>query len=249
MVKLSVVIITYNEERNLGRCLASIKDIADEILIVDSGSTDRTQEIGRNFGARIIERPFDGYYQQKNFANDQASNEHILSLDADEELSPELKASMIEVLNNWTKDGYSFNRLTSFCGAWIHYCGWYPDRKIRLFKKGRAEWSHQNPHEKLELKDPKSHAKLSGDLLHYSFYSVEEYRKQQEKYATMWAKNAYANGRRANAFQLWYKPVFKFFRDYILLAGFLDGVNGLIICRLAAGASYLKYRTLYQLAN
>ena len=244
MVKLSVVIITFNEEKNIGRCLASVSDLADEILIVDSNSTDRTLEICRSFNARIIQHAFEGYYQQKNFANSMAGNEYILSLDADEELSPELKKSIQGVLKNWTADGYSFNRLTNFCGQWIRHCGWYPDRKIRLFVKGKAEWSHQNPHERLELKDPKREQILKGDLLHYSFYTSEEYERQQMKYALMAAENMHAKGKRTSAFQVRYKRLFKFFRDYILLGGFLEGKNGYIICSLSAKAVGRKYGEL-----
>ena len=153
MIKLSSVIITLNEERNIGRCLDSLRGIADEIVVVDSGSTDRTEEICRTFGVRFFQHPFDGFTEQKNFAIDQCSFEHILSLDADESLSEELKKSVTAVKSNWNKDGYSFNRFTNYCGKWIKHCGWYPDRKLRLFRKEKGRWQGNKLHERFILND------------------------------------------------------------------------------------------------
>ena len=141
MIKLSSVIITFNEERNIGRCIESLAGIADEIVVVDSGSTDDTEAICRSFGVKFIEHTFEGYGEQKNFAVSHCSFEYILSLDADEALSIELKESISALKNKWDKDGYSFNRLTNYCGKWVHYCGWYPDSKLRLFKKNKGKWS------------------------------------------------------------------------------------------------------------
>ena len=135
MIKLSCAIITLNEERNVARCIESLAGIADEIVVIDSGSTDATEAICRSYGVKFIQHDFEGYVEQKNFAVSQCAFEYILSLDADELLSEELKESISEIKNNWDKDGYSFNRLTNYCGKWIRHCGWYPDRKLRLFKK------------------------------------------------------------------------------------------------------------------
>ena len=140
MTQLSVVIITFNEERNISRCLDSVKDIADDVVVVDSFSVDKTEQICKEKGARFISHTFDGHIQQKNWAITQAKFPHILSLDADEALSDELKKSILEVKKNWKHDGYSMNRLTNYCGQWIYHCGWYPDRKLRLFNSKKGNW-------------------------------------------------------------------------------------------------------------
>jgi len=140
MPKLSVVIITLNEEKNIGRCLESVKDIADEIVIVDSFSTDRTEEICLRYNARFIKHEFVGHIEQKNWAIEQASYLHVLSLDADEELSERLKKSILEVKGNWKHDGYYFNRLTNYCGKWIRHTSWYPARKLRLWDRSKGKW-------------------------------------------------------------------------------------------------------------
>ncbi|MEK6565704.1 MAG: glycosyltransferase family 2 protein, partial [Bacteroidota bacterium] len=132
MTRLSVVIITHNEEQNIARCLESIRGVADEIVVVDSFSTDKTRAICQKHGARFIRHKFEGHIEQKNFAMRQAKSPYILSLDADEALSPELRQSILDVKNNWASDGYRINRLTNYCGAWIRHCGWYPDTKLRL---------------------------------------------------------------------------------------------------------------------
>ena len=135
MIKLSAVIITFNEEEHLEKCLSSLQNIADEIVVVDSYSTDGTKKICKDFGVRFIEQKFLGYKEQKNFALTQAKYDYILSLDGDEALSDTLKKSILEVKNNWNKDGYYCNRLNNYCGQWIRHSDWYPDRKLRLFKK------------------------------------------------------------------------------------------------------------------
>ena len=140
MIKLSVVIIAFNEERNIARCLQSVKDIADDILVVDSFSSDKTREIALSYGARVIEHGFEGHIQQKNWAITQSKYPHILSLDADEALSDELKKSIIEAKSNWQFYGYNMNRLTNYCGKWVRYCGWYPDKKLRLWDCRQGEW-------------------------------------------------------------------------------------------------------------
>ena len=141
MPDISAVIITYNEEKNLERCIESVRDIADEIVIVDSFSTDRTKEICKKYELHFIEHKFEGHIQQKNWAITQAKYPHILSLDADEVLSDRLKESIREVKENWTHDGYYFNRLTNYCGKWIRHCGWYPDRKLRLWDSRKGRWA------------------------------------------------------------------------------------------------------------
>ncbi len=249
MIRLSSVIITFNEERNIGRCLDSLSGIADEIVVVDSGSTDKTGEICKKYGVKFVHHPFEGHIEQKNYAITQCSNEFILSMDADEALSPELKESILSVKNNWEKDGYSFNRLTNYCGKWIHHCGWYPDTKLRLFRKGRGKWAGTNPHDRYFLNDPGSHGKLKGNLLHYSYYSIKDHVEQVNKFTEIAAHAAFKEGKRSSLVLMLVKPAFKFFRDYFLRLGILDGYYGFIICRTSMFASFIKYAKLYELQS
>lgn len=247
MNKLSVVIITYNEERNIGRCLDSVKDVADEIVVVDSFSTDRTEEICRSYKVRFLQNAFEGHIEQKNFALAQSAFDHVLSLDADEALTPELVQSVQRVKDQWVYDAYSLNRLTNYCGKWIRHGGWYPDWKLRLIIKGKGKWSGENPHDAYLPDHPASVGRLKGDLLHYSYYSTEGHIAQVNKFTTVGALSAYSAGRRANIFMLIYKPAFKFIRDYFFKLGFLDGYEGFIIAGISSHATFLKYVKLIEL--
>jgi glycosyltransferase involved in cell wall biosynthesis len=249
MVKLSVVIITYNEERNIERCIQSVREIADEIVVVDSFSTDKTEQLCMQAGARFIRHAFEGYVEQKNFALAQSTCDHILSIDADELLSDKLKSSIAEVKKNWKHSCYRMNRLNNYCGQWIRHCGWYPDRKIRLFEKGKGKWGGQNPHDKYIPDQPGDVGFLPGDLLHYSYRSIEEHIAQANKFSGIGAQSAYHNGARSGLLKIILKPVFKFFRDYILLLGFLDGYYGFVISRISAHATFLKYVKLRELSK
>jgi len=156
MPQLSVVIITYNEENNIGRCIDSILPIADDVVVIDSYSTDKTEEIVLTKSCRFIQHTFEGHIEQKNWAISQAKYKHILSLDADEALSPELQKEISSVKENWTKDGYYFNRLTNYCGKWIKHSGWYPDQKLRLWDSNKGSWGGTNPHDRYELQQGSS---------------------------------------------------------------------------------------------
>ena len=151
MTPLSAVIITFNEERNIGRCLTSLIGIADDIVIVDSFSSDKTESICNAFGVRFVQHKFEGHIEQKNWAISQAKFPRILSLDADEALDANLKKSILEAKNNWKYDGYEMNRLTNYCGKFIHHSGWYPDKKMRLWDSRKGKWGGTNPHDKYEL--------------------------------------------------------------------------------------------------
>ena len=247
MIKLSSVIITFNEERNIGRCIESLAGIADEIVVVDSGSTDKTESICRSLGVKYIHNTFEGYGEQKNFGIGHCSFEYILSLDADEALSSELKESISALKNKWDKDGYSFNRLTNYCGKWIHHCGWYPDSKLRLFKKNKAKWSESKLHEKLILNHPENCESIKGDLFHFSYYTIEEHIKQVNKFTEMTSKDDFKDGKRSTILIILFSPMIRFIRDYFFLLGFLDGYYGFIICRISAHASFIKYVKLYEL--
>lgn len=249
MIKLTVAIITFNEERNIGRCITSVKEIADEILVVDSFSTDKTEEIALSMGAKFIKNPFKGHIEQKNFALEQASFDHVLSLDADEALSPQLLEEIKKVKNNFQFDGYRFNRLTNYVGFWVKHCGWYPDTKLRLIKKSAARWGGTNPHDILKLLPNKNEALLSGDLLHYSYDSISSHINQTNKFTTIAAKQAYALGIRSSIFKIMTRPILKFLRDYFFKLGFLDGRYGFVICCINSLSALLKYSKLYDLQN
>lgn len=240
---LSAVIITFNEEKNIARCIDSLLTVVDEIIVVDSFSTDKTKEICLGYkNVKFISNEWLGYAKTKNFANNLAQHNYILSLDADEALSPTLINSILNI-NNF-KGVYEFNRLTNYCGKWITHCGWYPDKKIRLFPKNIVYWKDEEIHETIFIPNTLKKKHLIGDLLHYSFYSVEQHLQQIEKFTTLSANVAFEKGEKSSNFKIIYKTVFKFFRDYCLKLGFLDGKYGFIICKNSAYAKYLKYKKL-----
>jgi len=249
MPNISVVIITYNEERNIGRCLDSVKDIADDIVIVDSFSTDNTAEICRQYGARFIQHAFEGHIEQKNWAIPHAKFPHILSLDADEVLSEELRKSILEVKANWKHDGYYFNRLTNYCGKWIRHSSWYPSRKLRLWDSRKGRWGGTNPHDRFILDRKASRKFLKGDLLHFSYYSIQEHIRQINKFSDIVAISYYKEGRHANMFNIVFNPIWRLFRDYIIKLGFLDGFYGLIISVNSAHETFLKYTKLRRICQ
>lgn len=247
-INLSVVIITFNEERNIARCIDSVKEIADEIIVVDSFSTDKTKEIAISKNVRFVEHAFEGHIQQKNWAFAQSKFPHILSLDADEAISEELKKSILEVKKNWKHNGYYINRLTNYCGKWIYHCGWYPDRKLRLVDSRKGKWQGTNPHDKYEMADGDLNTGfLKGDILHYSYYTRHDHYKQVEFFTNIAATEYFKKGKRAGWFKIFASPVLKFIRHYILKFGFLDGYAGFTISRISAYATYLKYSKLRKL--
>ena len=244
-IHLSVVIITFNEEQNIGRCLQSVQDLADEVVVLDSYSTDRTKDICLQYHASFYEHAFAGHIEQKNRAITYASYDHVLSLDADEALTPELYRSIEKVKANWQYDGYVLSRLTNYCGQWIRYCGWYPDRKLRLFDRRKGSWTGQNPHDRYEVQG--STHNLQGDLLHYSYHSISQHMKQIDFFTDISSQVAFEKGKTANLLGIWVRSNFKFFRDYILKLGFLDGYYGYVVCKNAAHAKFLKYVKLKEL--
>ncbi len=246
-MKLSAVIITYNEERNIDRCLSSLKSVADEILVVDSFSKDKTEEICRKHGVKFIQHAFEGHIQQKNYAIDSASFEWILSLDADEALTEKLQDSIAKVKENQSFKGYKLNRLTNYCGHWVKHCGWYPDTKIRLIHRDFGRWQGVNPHDRLDLNENEKVGYLEGDLLHYSYYNQEDHLKQIEYFGDISSKELYDQGGRSNWFKIIIKTVAQFIKSFMLKKGFLDGKTGFTISRLSAYATYRKYLKLLKL--
>jgi glycosyltransferase involved in cell wall biosynthesis len=247
MIKLSVVIITFNEERNIGRCLDSVKSVADEIVVVDSFSTDKTEVICNSFGARFIQNSFSGYIAQKNFALSQCRYNYILSLDADEALDETLISQISSIKSNWDADAYSFNRLTSHCGKFIHHCGWYPDVKIRLWDCRVGKWGGEDPHDKVILANSARKRHLKGNLIHYSYYTLEEHILQANKFSTIAAREKFSKGASTNLLKIWISIKFRFFKDFYLRLGFLDGFHGYFVCKMNAHEVFLKYSKLYLL--
>lgn len=243
-IKLSVVIITFNEEKNIARCLNSVKTIADDIVVVDSFSTDSTKSLCVAAGVRFIEHHFEGHIEQKNWAITQAKHQYVLSLDADEALTESLQQQIIQIKECWEGDGYSFNRLTNFCGAWIKHCGWYPDKKLRLWDVTKGCWGGENPHDKVIMNKKSVITHVNLDILHYSFYTIEQHLKQIEFFTDISSQAAFKKGKKSSLFTVFYKSTFKFFRDYILKLGFLDGYYGFIVCKNSAYAKRLKYTKL-----
>lgn len=247
MLPLSVVIITFNEESNLAGCVETVKEIADEILVLDSFSTDRTQEIARSLGFTFHQHAFDGHIQQKNRAKNMAKNEWVLSLDADERLSPALIQSIKTALEGPAFDGYSMNRLNYFGSKPIKTCGWYPDKKLRLWKKNAGEWGGKNPHDRFELFDGKPSGHLNGDLLHFTYPNREAMEKQVQKFADIAARQNVHHPIFYLVFKMVFSSAFKFLRTYFLQLGFTDGAAGLFICRMQAKEVWLKYRRALRL--
>lgn len=247
MIKLTVAIITYNEEKNIGRCISSVKEIADEVLVVDSFSTDNTEAICKDGGARFVQNPFKGHIEQKNYALTLATHQHVLSLDADEALSPLLLEEIKKTKKNFEYSGYRFNRLTNYNGHWVKHCGWYPDTKLRLVDKSKAMWRGTNPHDILEMNGDERVGFLPGDLLHYSYESIAAHVTQTDKFTTIAANAAFKAGKKSSMFKIITRPILKFLRDYFYKLGFLDGRYGFIICSINALSAMLKYSKLRDL--
>lgn len=237
--KLSAVIITRNEERNIGRGIASLRGVADEVVVVDAHSTDATRDICAQMGARVMVRAWDGYSPQRNFAADAATHDWVLAIDADEELSDELRASILTAKAEGTHRHFSFNRRTNYCGQWIWHSGWYPDTKFRLFDRRECRWEglvHET------LTQPKSGIRhLKGDLLHYSYTTIAEHRERTDRYATLGAQELLRLGKRPSLVRMIFSPMVKFLRFYVVNLGFLDGRYGLVIAWMSAKGTYLKY--------
>ena len=248
MSPISAVIITFNEEEHIARCIESLRKVADEILVVDSFSTDRTEEICRELGARFIRNPWQGYMEQKNFADSVALHDHILSVDADEALSEELSDSILKLKREGMAcDGYFMNRMTCYCGTWIRHGSWYPDRKLRLFNRTKGAWGGGAIHESVKLDSQACTGFLRGDLLHYSYSSVDGHVRQANHFSSLSAEEAFANGQRSGWGRILLSPLFRFLRDYIIRLGFLDGFYGYVVCRISAHATFLKYVKLREL--
>ena len=242
MNRLSICIIALNEEHDLPRLLKSVQGLGDEIVVVDSGSTDRTVKIARQSGARVLTRAWTNYAEQKNFAASQASVDWILLLDADEEVSEELHTAILKWKSAEAKFSvYEMARLAWFLGAWIRHSRWYPDWQRRLFDRRKARFCGAI-HESLQFEGKAG--RLSGDLLHYTVRSREEQRQKTEEYSTLIAKAMFEKGRRDWRAAKWFGAPWTWFRYFVLGAGFLDGYRGFVIAGVAARTVWLKYEKL-----
>jgi glycosyltransferase involved in cell wall biosynthesis len=241
---LSIVIITYNEEANIELCLKSIVDLSSDIVIVDSGSTDRTREICESYNCRFFFREFDDYSTQKNYANSLAKHDLILSIDADECLSNELKNAIVCFKCNSNNIAVSFNRLNHHCGRPVRFCGWYPDRKIRIFNRKYAKWEG-TIHESIVFDGSPHTFYLSGDLLHFTYKTVNEHILQSEKFAKLNAHSDFKKGKKTWFFRPYFGFVLRFFTIFFVKLGWLDGKTGFLIAKISARATFLRYRELY----
>ncbi|RKX17317.1 MAG: glycosyltransferase family 2 protein [Candidatus Zixiibacteriota bacterium] len=245
MPNLSAVVITRNEEANIKRCLLSLQ-IADEIIVVDSGSTDRTIEIAENLGAKVYVKEWAGYGFAKKEGVSKAFGKWIISLDADEELSPELaKEISTAVLSETGDSGFYIKRKTNFLGRWIYHCGWYPDYILRLFKKEDGDFNESVVHEKVILNGRVGY--LKAEILHYSYNTIEHYFEKFATYTTLGAEQAYKSGKKSRWFHIVFKPPVSFIKHYFIKLGFLDGLEGFIISAFSAMAVMVKYSKLRHL--
>lgn len=238
-MKISATIIAYNEERNIARAIESLR-CCDEIIVIDSGSSDRTCEIAANLGARIVESVWLGFAGQKNFASDRAAHDWILSIDADEALSEALEGEIWGLKKNGPAcDGYTMPRLAQYLGRWIFHSGWYPDRKVRLFDRRKATWVGRYVHESVQVNGSVGH--LQANLLHFTCSSLSEHLKTMDRYTTLAAEQIIAEGRPVGWPELLLDPPWTFFRTYVIERGFLDGMEGLAIAHMAALYNFLKF--------
>lgn len=250
MESISAVIIAQDEARNISRCLQSLEGVADEVVVVDSGSTDQTEALCTAAGARFVSHAWAGYAEQKNYANSIAQSAWILSIDADEALSDELRDSLLELKQRGfdCDTVYAFARLNSYCERWVHHGPWYPDIKTRLFPKEGTAWSGV-VHEELLFNHPVKTVTLNGKLLHYSYASFDDLKERQEHYAALAAHKAYNLGKRSNVYTRRLKAGWTFLRNYLFKLGFLDGRDGFTICRMSAYYTFKKYSILHDLQH
>jgi glycosyltransferase involved in cell wall biosynthesis len=245
MIKLSVVIITYNEERNIGRCLDSVKQVADEIVVIDSFSKDQTKKICIEKGARFIEHAFEGHIQQKNFALLQTQNDFILSLDADEYLSAELTKSILDAKRLWPVEAYTMNRLSSYGGRWMKLSAWYPDKKLRLWDKRIGYWGGDNPHDKVVIDKKVNVLHLKGDLMHRAYDNATEFLSKVQSYSDIFARE-----KRfiiaCSPFKVLYKTAYTFFFNFFIKLGIFGGYEGAMISLSNTNYTFYKYSKLLE---
>jgi glycosyltransferase involved in cell wall biosynthesis len=246
-VKLSACIITFNEERNLEDCLASVK-WADELVVVDSGSTDRTLEIAKTFGCRIVHQEFLGHVKQKELAVRSASHQWVLCLDADERLEAGAEEEVRRALSTpegRAVAGYLFPRHTFYLGGWINHGGWWPEYRLRLFDRERGAWTGMDPHDRVEVRGETR--KLKSEMIHYNYRNISHHMEKVNAYTTIMASRMFEAGQKASLVKLIFHPAGRFIRMYILKRGFLDGARGLVMAVIAMFYVFLKYAKLWEM--
>lgn len=246
-MKISAVIICTNEEKNIEECLKSVSS-ADEIIVIDGGSMDNTREIALKYTDKVYENKWEGYSKQRTFSLTKANNEWIFSLDADERCTPELMSEMRDRLaaDGGKYAGYDMPRKSFFLGKWIKHAGWYPDRKMRLFRKDKVKLSDNLVHEKY-IVDGET-GTLKNPILHYTVTSISEFMDKVNIYSTLSAEEK-AGRKSASFLVLFFRPFFSFFREYVLRGGFLDGVHGLMVSFFNMITSMLTYMKIWQIQN
>lgn len=238
-MKITATIITYNEERNIARAIESLR-CCDEIVVVDSGSSDRTAEIAESLGARVVTCEWGGYARQKNYAAECATHDWILSIDADEALSEALEGEIWQIRKSGPEfDAYTMPRMAQYLGRWILHSGWYPDRKVRLYHRRKARWVGEYVHESVVVEGSVGH--LESDLLHFTCDSLSQHLKTMDRYTTLAAEQLVSQGCRVGYRHLLLDPMWTFFRTYLIRRGFLDGPEGLSIAWMAAVYNFVKY--------
>jgi glycosyltransferase involved in cell wall biosynthesis len=246
MAGFSVVIITKNEAANIQACLEPLLPLSDDVLVIDSGSTDGTRKIARNLGARVLETQWQGYAATKNWGNAQANYPWILSIDADEVLSEDL----VQSLQNWQPQPetvFFLDRITNYCGTWVHHSGWYPDWKPRLFNRNEVHWRGEYVHETLTWPDSFQTEKLAGKLLHYSYRTQQDHWDRMERYAQLSAQELFSRGKKPTWVKRHLSPAFRFFRTWVIKQGWRDGRTGWTISRRNAYLVRRRYQLLQQL--
>lgn len=246
-MKISATIITLNEERNIERCIRSLEPIADEIIVLDSFSTDKTVEICERLGVRLEQRKWAGYAASKNYLNSLATYDYIFSVDADEAVDETLAQEILKVKQLPNPELYSVNRLTNYCGKWIKHSGWYPDVKLRLFPKEGCEWEGAFVHEELNYPQELEIHQLEGHLEHYSYYSFTGHRERADKYSALTAQKMHHRGKKASLLKPYLSAAGRFISMYLLKLGFLDGRMGFKIAQISAQSNVFKYKELRRL--
>ncbi len=239
---ISALIICKNEEKQIAACITSVMEVADEIIVLDSGSEDKTKEIALSLGAKVQEVSWKGYAATKNEGHALVSHEYILSIDADERLSEALQQAILAEKKRLS-GAYAMARRTHYCGRWIRFAGWYPDVKVRLFPKS-TRWEGDFVHEKVKLPEACHITRLKGDLLHYSIESLDDHLARVARYSQLKAEAYFAAGKPFRRYKLWLSPAFVFVKMYFLKGGFLEGRLGFQLCRVSAYSAYLRYKKL-----
>lgn len=245
---ISAVLIAKNEERHIRQCINALIQVTDDVVVLDSGSTDATVDIATSLGAKVHQTSWQGYAATKNLANTFAKYDWILSIDADEVLSEDLIETLCHLQ---PKDGvvYTLDRINYYCGYWVKHSGWYPDWKPRLFNRKTVHWTGDYVHEQLKIPDTSQRIKLKGKLLHYSYYSKAQHLAKIEHYTTLSAQEMFSKGKRVSVIKIWLAPFWRFIRTFFLKFGFLDGAVGWEISKSNAYLARLKYEKLKKLQH